>query len=34
VKNKLGECERTRFLIDSVAYYTILKREVWQKLGL
>ena len=33
VKNN-GVSEKVRFLIDSGAYYTVLKKEVWEKLGL
>ena len=34
VKNEKGDSEKVRFLIDSGAFYTVLKREVWEKLGL
>lgn len=33
VKNQDKE-ERVRFLVDSGAFYTVLKKEVWQKLNL
>jgi clan AA aspartic protease len=34
VKNEKGDSEKVRFLIDSGAYYTVLKKEIWEKLGL
>ena len=34
VKNKRGQGEKVRFLVDSGATYTVLKKEVWERLGL
>ena len=34
VKNERGQAEKVRFLVDSRATYTVLKKEVWEKLGL
>jgi predicted aspartyl protease len=33
VKNQ-GKEEKVRFLVDSGAFYTVLKKEIWQRLGL
>jgi hypothetical protein len=30
VKNEKGDSEKVRFLIDSGAYYTVLKKEIWE----
>ena len=27
---KKGDSEKVRFLIDSGAYYTVLKKEIWE----
>lgn len=29
-----GKEEKVRFLVDSGAFYTVLKKEIWQRLGL
>jgi len=34
VKNEKGDSEKVRFLVDSGAYYTVLKKEIWEKLEL
>jgi predicted aspartyl protease len=34
VRSEDGRSERVRFLVDSGAFYTVLKREVWKRLGL
>ena len=34
VKNEKGDSEKVRFLVDSGATYTVLKKEVWERLGL
>jgi Predicted aspartyl protease len=34
VRSEDGRSERVRFLVDSGAFYTVLKREVWERLGL
>lgn len=34
VKNERGQGEKVRFLVDSGATYTVLKKEVWERLGL
>jgi predicted aspartyl protease len=34
VRNEDGRSERVRFLVDSGAFYTVLKREIWERLGL
>jgi predicted aspartyl protease len=33
IKNQ-GKEEKVRFLVDSGAFYTVLKKEIWQRLGL
>ena len=33
VKNQVKE-EKVRFLVDSGAFYTVLKKEIWQRLDL
>ncbi|BFI74269.1 aspartyl protease family protein [Sulfurisphaera ohwakuensis] len=34
VKNEKGDSEKVRFLIDSGAFYTVLRKDIWEKLGL
>ena len=34
VRSEDGRSERVRFLVDSGAFYTVLKRKVWERLGL
>ncbi|MBB5252654.1 putative aspartyl protease [Sulfurisphaera ohwakuensis] len=34
VKNEKGDSEKVRFLIDSSASYTVLRKDIWEKLGL
>ena len=34
VRSEDGRSERVRFLVDSGAFYTVLKREVWERLGM
>jgi predicted aspartyl protease len=34
VRSEDSRSERVRFLVDSGAFYTVLKRKVWERLGL